>query len=81
MDVSDLNELKAGCSSEEMRMFVVQKFKNIDKDNTDLEARLSETFDQVRLEMRDSVGDVDDKLKDFLPTKKYDKGLEDVHAL
>ena len=81
MDVSNPNELKAGCSTEDLRMFVLQKFANIEKSDTELETRLSDSFTQLRQEFKDSFGDVEKQLGNYVTNEKYDKGLDDVNAL
>ena len=81
MDVTDFNELKAGCSTEDIRQFVIQKFANIEKGDTELEARLSDSFIQLRAELRDSFVNGDEKFNDYATNEKYDKGLDDVNAL
>ena len=37
IDVSDYNNLKAGCTTEDIRMFLIQIMKSIEKDGTELE--------------------------------------------
>ena len=81
MDVSNTTDLKNGCSTEDIRMFVLQKFANIDKGDTELETRLSDSFIQMRQEVRESFGGMEEKLKNYTTNEKYDKGLDEVNAL
>ena len=55
MDVSDGADLKARCTTEDLRVFVLQKFKNMEKGETELEGRFTEAINALRAETKDEL--------------------------
>ena len=81
MDVSDFNGLKAGCTTEEIRLFMIQKFKNLEKDNTKLEGRFTDAINGLRAETKDELTKVAVELEKGVGKIQYMKDRDGMNAM
>ena len=81
MDVSDFADLKAGCSTEEIRLFMIQKFKNLEKDNTELEGRFTDSINGLRAETKDELTKVAAELEKGVGKIQYMKDMDGMNAM